>query len=202
MSARMAFNAIAMVAIGWISCEAYAHVYGKAYTAHEARFIAGFAGKKTSAKLTYLASLVPFLGGQWLTVGMQYHSVGANMLLGGGAQRRHDSLHFVKLDDKHGDDCEKPPHGHASKLSSRKFPAQLAAFVSSMRAAGIDPPGHHSVALCLGQGLGAFHRGKERQRLNEALEASGIVDEMNVYPSAVTHASKVQDLGLEAALGL
>ena len=52
------------------------------------------------------------------------------------------------------------------------------------------------VLLRLGQGLMPF-----KGRLGPMLERTGYA-EMRVYTSAVTHASKVQELGVEAACGI
>ena len=188
MRGKMATTAINMLALGWISAEQYAHVYAPAFFTHEARLIAEL---RPRAPITCLASLVPLGGGQWLTVGVQYHSVGANMLFGGGADRRHDCMHFVNVDPQHGDRCEEPPHGHASEASARRFPAELIVFLRLLSSKGIQ-----ATHLCLGQGLMPF-----KGKLGAMLKRTGYGD-MEVYTSHTTHASKVQEMGVEAACGI
>ena len=109
---------------------------------------------------------------------------------GGPPERRHDSMHMAMLDSKNGDIVEAPPHGRASKASIEKFPPAILGFLNRLRDEGIEP--EH---LCLGQGLTVFERSMKKR-----LQAAGF-GEMTTNASTVTHASKVQEMGEEAACG-
>ena len=72
-------------------------------------------------------------------------------------------LPLPHLPHRHGELCEEPPHGHATKVSARKFPAELGAFLRLLRGKDIQP-----THLCLGQGLMPF-----KSRLGPTLEVKG-----------------------------
>jgi hypothetical protein len=134
---------------------------------------------------------VPVGGGQWLTVGVEYRSVGASLMEGGPPERRHDMMHMAMLDSENGDIVQLPPHGRASKASVEAFPPALFGFLRQLREHGIEP--EH---LCLGQGLTVFERSMKKR-----LKKAGFC-EMTTNASTVTHASKVEQMGEAAACGL
>ena len=80
--------------------------------------------------------------------------------------------------------------GRASKASVERFPAAILGFLRLLRGELIEP--EH---LCLGQGLTVFERSMKKK-----LQAAGF-EAMTTNVSAVTHASKVKEMGEAAACG-
>ena len=183
---KIAWGGLLLVSLGWIGSLAYEQIYGPAFFAHECAKIAPL--KKA---VSVLASLVPLTGGQWLTIGVSYRSLGASMMEGGLPERRHDNMHLVQLDDENADIVESPPHGRASRRAAEKFPGEIIRFLRLLRGEAIEP-----VSLCLGQGLTVFERSMKKR-----LKAAGF-EAVVPYAASVTHASKVQEMGVEAALGV
>ena len=185
MRGQMTWVGVNVLCLGWISVSAYEAIYGPAFFKYESAKIAAL--KK---RVTVLASIVPVGGGQWLTVGVQYRSVGASLMEGGPPERRHDCMHMTMLDSHNGDIVQSPPHGRASKASVERFPAAILGFLRLLRDESIEP--EH---LCLGQGLTVFERSMKKK-----LQAAGFGG-MTMNVSAVTHASKVKEMGEAAACG-
>jgi tetratricopeptide (TPR) repeat protein len=71
------------------------------------------------------ASLVPFQGGQWLLIGVRYVS-------GNGTPKQIDSAEFVPVDNRNGDDLERPPNGFASAAALQHVPQLLLKFVAEL----------------------------------------------------------------------
>ena len=186
MGQKMAWVGVNLVSLGWIGSLAYEQIYSPSFFTHECAKIAAL--KKS---VNVLASLVPLTGGQWLTIGVSYRSLGASMMEGGSPERRHDCMHLAQLDDENGDIVESPPHGRASRTALEKFPGEIIKFLRSLRGEAIEPSG-----LCLGQGLTVFERS-----IKKRLKAAGFEDVVP-YAASVTHASKVQEMGVEAACGI
>ena len=210
MKTKMAWPGITCLCLGWIGSLAYEQIYGPrsrpqrstlppppiyryeqiygpAYFAHEAAKIAALKPKP----MTVLVSLVPVDGGQWLTIGVGYRSLGASIMEGGSPERRHDCMHMAQLDGENGDIVESPPHGRASRASAERFPSEIIKCLSRLRSESIEP-----TQLCLGQGLTVFERS-----IRKKLKAAGFGAVMP-FSTSVTHASRVQEMGMEAALGL
>ena len=78
---------------------------------------------------------MPIGGGQWLTVGVQYRSLGASLIEGGSPERRHDCMLLVQMDADNGDIVQSPPHGRASKASAEQFPRAVIQFLHTSCAA-------------------------------------------------------------------
>ena len=185
MREQMAWVGLNLVCVGWIGTLAYEQIYGPAYFKHECAKIA-----EIKKKVTVLASLVPVGDAQWLTVGVEYRSLGVSMMEGGPPERRHDCMHMVQLDHENGGIVQSPPHGRASKKAIERFPRAILGFLRKLRGEAIEP--EH---LCLGQGLTIFERSMKKQ-----LKAKGF-GAMTTNVATVTHASKVQEMGEAAACG-
>ena len=136
--------------------------------------------------------MLPLLDGQWLTIGIKYYSVGTAFRLGGTAERSHDCVRFVRLDEANGSMCEEPPHGHASEKSVKRWPSEIVGFLTRLR----DKYGLTATHLVLGQGLTTFERSTAKH-----LAGAGFKD-IDVFSSHTTHASKVHEVGVEAAMNV
>ena len=215
MRQRFANISICCLQFLWITVENYHKVYGPAHEAHECRVMRSLLCKpdggsrsrlalamadrgapsrdfSQSKELTALASLVPLLDGQWLTIGIKYYSVGTAFRLGGTAERSHDCVRFVRLDEANGSMCEEPPHGHASEKSVKRWPSEIVGFLTRLR----DKYGLTATHLVLGQGLTTFERSTAKH-----LAGAGFND-IDVFSSHTTHASKVHEVGVEAAMNV
>ena len=95
------------------------------------------------------------------------------------------------LDPENDDIVEAPPHGHASPKSVKGFPPALTEFFGYLRDAEVEVS-----EVCLGQGLTSFVRSTAR-----FLTKAGY-KKLHIYPSAITHASKVAAVGVEKACGI
>ena len=190
MSGKMGCAAVSLLAIGWIAPADYAHLYAPAYFENEVRSIAELEPARMGL-ITVLASIVPILGGQWLTIGAQYRSLRGGLVIDGTLEHKHDNLVLVELDAEHGDIAELPPHGRASARSAAKFSGVILDTLRKLHALGVAP-----AHLCLGQGLTTFEARVKR----ELMEAG--YGEMTTNAADRTHASKVASMGVEAALGI
>ena len=93
----------------------------------------------------------------------------------------HDGLCFQTLDTRHGDVVEAPPHGRASKLSIQRYPQPLSRFLADLTHAKVEID-----EICLGQALR-----NQVPRVRAALDADDAYRHVEVYASAITHASKL-----------
>lgn len=185
MRGKHSWIGVNMLCLGWIGTLTYEQIYGPAFFKHECAKIA-----ELKKKVTVLASLVPVGDEQWLTVGVEYRSLGASIMEGGTPERRHDCMHMAQLDHENGSIVQSPPHGRASKASAARFPSAMLGFLHKLRDESVEP-----IHLCLGQGLKDFEPSMKKK-----LKASGF-GAVTTNVSAVTHASKVEELGEAAACG-
>lgn len=104
--ANMPWPAIAGLAIGWITLAEFQLVY------NTVRFQEALRRIKANPPDTFLsqASLVPFLGGQFLVIGINYISSDWKKVT-------LNSLYFFCTDVRGAEDLERPPFGFATKTS-------------------------------------------------------------------------------------
>jgi hypothetical protein len=120
-AANMPWPAIAGLAIGWLSLAEFQLVYSTV------RFQEALRRIKKNPPDTFLsqASLVPFLGGQFLMIGINYISADWKKVT-------LNSLYFVCTDESGAEELERPPFGYASKTSMMAVRSILVLFFQTI----------------------------------------------------------------------
>jgi len=198
------WDACAALTVGWMDMDNFMFnlervrediIWNRIIQDHEAKYVAG----PLSPAVSFIFSLVPMMGGQWLTMSVKYRcddppSVPQEV----PGVIRFDLMHLMILDVKHGDDLERRPHGHPSAMSRKSAPGHIARLLSQAVERGIiiETDSFTSMFGCgimLGQGLTGMVQVIEATIEREAPEVAALrshqAHSVWVYPSISTAAS-------------
>jgi hypothetical protein len=167
---------IAMVMLGWIDFTKMHFMYIRDRRREFYRRLKDPASDlfmEGMAALSLSASMVPFLGGQALTIGVTF------VTQPDWTRKQFDSIWFQICDNENGDDCEKPPNGIISPTALPLALEGIKRFCMELKAENIRIP-----SFMLGQAL--VDRCDTVQEMLRA-DHRGVL----VYPSIETHAGNI-----------
>ena len=138
---NFAWNGIALLFSEWISEWDFICVYEPKRQKFFARRLAGVFGVGGSA------SLVPFGGGQWMMLALNYMDESFT-------RQKVDCYHFCPVDNANDDALDEPPHGRASSTALKHVPRLLPRFLARLEAPSSSGGSGVTVrSLTLGRGL-------------------------------------------------